>query len=501
MNRTEVKTIDDLPELPFEKVLSYLSLEEVIKSRAVSRKWYHQINCFRVKSLFYSDCPSDFIIGKRRLVSGAFAQNFISPRRFATFFDTFGPTILSNLKRLRLYELDSKEANEVGLVRTLNSFGRLEELNIIRFEQSFAPISSERLELNLPMLTSIRLESVDVLRNLILDAPRLRKVHLVDCGNLLLGIVHGESVEHLHSDSLKYIEVQNLKNLQCLLYLEYYFWTRKVEGSPELWQTLLTGLDQLKEIHLSDNNARDAQELFEQKQRYDRADLKIYFGGLLLNSPDDPTIRSLSSNQHERFRCLAENSSRLADEIPPVDFLDYSAIERVDPRVAIDIVSRCTRLFEIVVNEPVQDIEHFLDFLKNSSHNTVRLVFSGDQPQSLFDRLPEHCAVQSLTFFRPPSDFEFLLRLEHLTSFDVSWSIEPELIRKLFNGLPYLSKLDFFYRKGGTSMSVSIDSEWSHPKSFRVSVYTQEMNAPDLESAIQMLFETAEKMCSVPILD
>ena len=74
--------MDDLPELPFEKVLSYLSLEDRLKSRAVSRRWYWTINNFKVKSLCYLDHPAGFIRGKSRLVSGAFARNFISSSRF-----------------------------------------------------------------------------------------------------------------------------------------------------------------------------------------------------------------------------------------------------------------------------------------------------------------------------------------------------------------------------------------------------------------------------------
>ena len=81
LNRTEVK-MDDLPELPFEKVLSHLSLEDVLKSRAVCRRWYDKINGFKVNSLCYSDHPIELIRGSGRFVSGAFAKNFISSPRF-----------------------------------------------------------------------------------------------------------------------------------------------------------------------------------------------------------------------------------------------------------------------------------------------------------------------------------------------------------------------------------------------------------------------------------
>ena len=41
-----------MDELPFEKVLSYLSLGDLIKSRGVSRRWYMKIHSFKAKSLF-----------------------------------------------------------------------------------------------------------------------------------------------------------------------------------------------------------------------------------------------------------------------------------------------------------------------------------------------------------------------------------------------------------------------------------------------------------------
>ena len=97
--------LNDLPVLPFEKVLSYLSLEEKIKSMAVSRRWYNTVDRFRVKSLCYSHRPSGFIKGKNRLMSGAFAQNFIHSSRFESFFATFGQSNLASLEHLLLCDL------------------------------------------------------------------------------------------------------------------------------------------------------------------------------------------------------------------------------------------------------------------------------------------------------------------------------------------------------------------------------------------------------------
>ncbi|KAI3477203.1 hypothetical protein L1887_61126 [Cichorium endivia] len=86
----------------------------------------------------------------------------------------------------------------------------------------------------------------------------------------MLNLVHGESVEKLVTDRLEEIEVKNLKNLK-LLYCGKY---TKIDS------TLLSDLKQLKEIHLADERA--VSQLFEQKQRYDRTDLKIFLDGFLL---------------------------------------------------------------------------------------------------------------------------------------------------------------------------------------------------------------------------
>ena len=113
---------------------------------------------------------------------------------------------------------------------------------------------------------------------------------------------------------------------------------------------------------------------------------------------------------------MAENRSRLADEILFYPSLHYSAIERVDPELAIDVLSGFTDLNRIKVDE---DIERFLNVLKNFD-NISDLQFQCDQPQDLFDRLPEHCAIQSLTIENVKiSDFRFLSRLNHLTELRV----------------------------------------------------------------------------------
>ena len=480
MNRTEV-TMDDLPELPFEQILSYLSVEDRLKSRAVSRGWRRKFD-FKLKSLCCSEASTGFVWENARWVNGAFARNFIGSPRFASFLDTFGQSILSNLKRLRICWLDLNKKNATALVQTLNSFGELEELDhfsfFVRSKRSFYP--GMRFELKLPMLTSIHFENVRGINTLVLDAPRLRKVGIVECSDMRLVIVRGESVERLLTDSenSKYI-VKNLKNIQ-FLYSE----------SPAVHSTFLSDLRQLKEIHLY--RWQDISVLFEQKRRYGRTNLKIYFCGHLLNGPDDPAIGSLRHFNEEAFVQLAKNPSRLADEIPFYNTLDYSAFNGVDPEMAISLRNKFTRLYYITVDE-VEDIERFLNFLKNSQIGI--LEFECDPPQELFDRLPEYLRLQKLTIRNAVPDLKSLFRLKHLIQLELPHcSIDAELIRKFFKEFPFLLYFQFDFNN--KLVSIRNPEKWVHPSRFIVKFehgLSKWADVPDLKAAIQLLVENAEE--------
>ena len=463
--------MDELPELPFEQVISYLNLWDRLKARAVSRRWYHKINSFQVKRLYYSQYPIGRIKRNIRWVSEAFSENLISSTRFATFFDTFGHTILSSLKYLRLCDLDLCKGDSTVLARTLNSFGKLEQLDIISVKLD----QQDVFNLDLPMLTSLQLKEMRGTEKLTLEAPRLREVKLLDCFYLRVEIVHGESVEKLLVDRWKYTEVNNLENLKYL-YVKYH---------QDIDPTLLSSLQFLKEIHT--NCSQDLPELFEQKQRSGRADLKIYFFGLLLNDPDDPARNALRLSAgylvRESFACFAENRSRLADWIPFYSSLPYSAIEGVAPGLEVDLLRRCTDLSQVSVNDPIQDIQNFFDLLENSK-NIVELEFKfvGDQPQDLFDQLPEHCTVQRLSLCHRPSDLNFLFRLKRLIHLALRWPIDSQTVRKALEELPILSS--FWFKYGQKDASIRI----SQSKQFQVWIADkQKTTVSDLNAAIEFI--------------
>ena len=464
--------MEELPELPFEQVLSYLNLKDRLKARTISRAWRNKFDRYPVNTLCYSAHSRDFIYGKNQLISGAFAANFISSTRFTTFFDTFGQTILSSLKHLRLCAFNLSEEDPTAFTRTLNSFGKLEQLDIIRVKLN----QQDGFSLNLPLLTSLQLENVDGIKKLALEAPRLREVKILDCSDLRLKIVHCESVERLLVNWWKYSEVKKLKNLKVV-----YIGNGSTEGIDS---TFLCSLQQLKEVHINDPN--HVWGLFEKKQQSGRADLKIYLCGLLLDSPRDPAVNAFQHSffgypSKESFKCVTENPSRWADQIPFYRSLDYSNTARVPLDLEVDLLKRYTHLNEIRVDRPVEDVERFLNLLKNCP-NIVEFKFVCDQPQDLFDRLPEHSAFQRLTLGNPPSDLDFLFRLKHLIYLELHWSIDSEAVRRAFEELPLLSSFSFRY--GQKMPSIEIDQS----KQFQVSVNgMKNTTVNDLNAAIEFI--------------
>lgn len=465
--------LDDLPQVPFDKIFVYLSLHERIGLRAVSRKLCRIIDGSLVESLFLSGRPADVIYGKSRLIRGAFVQNFIHSPRFELFFDAFGPSILSNLKRLRLCELLLNATNLPAFGRALNSFDQLQELHLIGFLYAISP--NLHLKLNLPRLTRLHLEELQVLHQLTLDAPKLHSVKMVDCYFALkLELVHPESVETLMTVQLKHVTVKSMKNLKSLYIGDY----AKAES------TLVSDLKQLKEIYVDDH--LKVRNLFDQKEENDRFDLKIYLRGLLLNGEQEAIRFRASNDMHAH---MAENLPRLADEIPFCKSLSYTAIERTMPGSEISFLSKFTDLDKINVNRPVQSVPQFLDVLK-SSGRISELVFHCSQPLGLFERLPDHCAVQKLTLnFQPPPDFGFILRLRDLIHLDLGCAIGTQLVRQAFEQIEYLSYVRFEY------FTKLIKLQRNNPKKlqYRASVGNQTADDLDLDAAIKFIDEAMHR--------
>ena len=166
--------MNDLPDLAFEKVLACLDLKEMIMARAVSKRFYFKIDQFRVNSLCYSEMDScGFIKNQHRLIVGEFAKNFIGSPEFESFFANFGRSILSNLRHLRVCDLNLKD-KALEFFGIVNSFKKLESLILTEVFGNKFMLGSD-LKLNLPNLRTIRFDHTNRFV-LTLDAPKLTTI-------------------------------------------------------------------------------------------------------------------------------------------------------------------------------------------------------------------------------------------------------------------------------------------------------------------------------------
>ena len=452
--------MDNLPIPPFEKMLSYLSLKERIKLRAVCRGWCRTIDSFKIKQLLISsDLPEKT---SPRLARGVFAQNFL--RCKGSYPEILGSSIFSDLKQLRLLGLHN--LNIERFAETLNLWVRLEELTIIDTE-----IECDRdVKVNLPMLRSLRFDiNYDEFDppsgTLILDAPRLQNVRLSKYEGLLK-FVHAESIEKLITrfvrNTTNLINLKNLKHLHCAL--------KRIDPN------FLADMPQLKQINVVfSQDERIFLELLEQKNKFGRADLKIAHNGFLI----DP------ANPSSYWKGWYLDKPQLIDEVPYFVWIAYKRFESWDNHLAVRIFRRLTDLSGIYVYEKVQDVERLLNFLRD--FDILGLEFDYDvQPQNLFDRLPDYCAVRRLVLEYPIPDLSFLLRLRHLISLKVSWEVELELIRRVFNELQFISSFEFKFPENSFIKRLS-------DKSFKLGITNSDSSrnfptVPDIDAAIHCLY-------------
>ena len=468
MSQLQVKTFDDVPLVPLCKILRYLDIKDLFRMRAVSRKYKFIIeNEIEVQTLCYSNRQRiEHIPRWGRWVSGAFAQNFVgSPQFAAPFFNKtlLCQKILSTLKHLRLIKVEETEKeNKTNFAYIFNSLNQLKQLDIILATCN----QLQEFRLNLPMLTGLKFDHVSGIEKLTLDTPKLREVQLVECAHLKVKFISGESIERLLVDCWEYTEVKKLSNLQCLY----------VRHLLNLNPTLLSSLQQLKEIHT--HSKKNISELFEQKEKFGRTDLKIYLGGWLLDGLSDPAIDAFDAYHlpPKWLVCFAENPSRLADQIPFYLSLPFSDIEHIAPDLQINILKRFTGLHDILVDLPVQNVQSFLSVPENFK-NIIDLKLISRQPQPLYDQLPKHStAVKWLEINNPFTDLAFLFRLKHLKHLEINWPINGEVVRKVLEELPVLTYFWFMFID---LEEASIRINHYNPKDFSIFVKRQKIFVTD----------------------
>ena len=180
------------------------------------------------------------------------------------------------------------------LIEIVNSFKKLESLHFFRVENLFGDF-----ELILPKLKSIFIEYSYGCFGLTLDTPALSKVKICDCFPDL-NILHPESVQTILIPRNHLLAMEQFKNLKFL----------HCEAFAKISDTFLNSLEHLEKLHLDyDCTSNHLEQLHNQKQRYGRNDLEIYYRGLCLPAATlrDYPVRAFYSLTREGLSFIAVN--------------------------------------------------------------------------------------------------------------------------------------------------------------------------------------------------
>ena len=428
--------LNELPLELFEKILlGHLRLIEILRLRAVSRRWCVFIDNFSVTSLFFSELAIDHIEDKQRLVVGRFVRNYIKTCKFEAFFGQFGASILNHLKHFRACNLNMKNRSP-DFVRVLNSFDQLEQLALIRIE-----CLDWQIKLVMPCLRTCHIEELSGLKNLTLDAVRLAIIKIYFNSFVFhLNLEHSESVDSIELDFYnRCLDRGGFRNLR-LLYCECL---------TEISETFLLGLQRLKEVHLS-GDFESLRSLHRQRSEFGRNSLKIFYHGLELDgSPNDYAEFPHSSAVLDEIviGCMIANYWRLAQQLP-YSAINFSFIEKFVLKMPVDFWPRFVNLKSIYVFNKLHNELRFLNFLTNFD-DLVKLEFSaGRQSQQLFDHLPYYCqSIQSLVIaFGSNLNLEFVFKFRNLISLAVSVKISDDrFIERIFKDLKCIRSFFFYF--------------------------------------------------------
>lgn len=420
----DATSFESLPFEMFRRILSYSDLQEILRLRAVCKKWCVYIDNFSLTSLFFSEYRRDCLLDKDRLTNG-FAQNFIQSPRFEWFFHNFTTTLFSSLRRLRVYGLDV-QGRSPAFVKVLNSFNQLQDLTIIEVENLH-----QEIQLNLPSLQNVRFEQLSGIERLVLIAPNLSKIKIFfDDHMFALNFVHTESIESIELDrfvsDLYKMKLRNLKTFYCA-------------QIREISETFLADIPRLEAIHLNDNDA-SLISLYRQKYKYHHCHLKIYYKSLSFDQLDQ--LDHLNS-QRNIVSCMTKYPSRLAEQLPLFDRLFYGEIESILPKLDQQFWRQFTRLSWVLISSKVADDQQFLEFL-GKFDSIVKLSFLF-QPQSadLFGRLNEYCpSVQQLRLVVRNLDLGFVFTMRNLVRI-VCMNVDETFVRRVFSELEFVRYLVF----------------------------------------------------------
>lgn len=435
----------DLPDLVLFKVFDYLTIDELILIRTVSKRLKYLINEYKIKELIVRDRHDVdynwyFTYKPVNLNNSIFIywrNHIYDYPHFRTFF--------RHCKRMKL------RLNNDFSYDCLDEFKNLEHLEVdnnLYYLYGMAIVNLPNLK-----ILKILIQSTD--GKLTINSEKLEIICLSRFETIQL--VNPQTVRQLQVESYENENLKDLKNLEI-------FRCNHASNTDSLIAKLP---DNLKEIHAFDFTTlliRDEEltminRILEQRSKFQN--LSVYFKSIKINEANiDRNSPNFNNNQiKNKFALLSKNFDSLEDKVSWIVDFEYNLLMNAfNNQLPVNFHNKFVNIHHIETKKKIEDQNHFYEFLRNC-RNLVSLVL--DCPslnQEFYDKLadiPFFIEHLSLMENEVELDCQFVLKLKLLTDFITNQDLSMQLITDISMKLSYIRRFDLKFE--GTQLVVDID--------------------------------------------
>ena len=465
--------LDQLPYLCLKKIFQFLSLQDLVECRAVSRQFKFYAEEARVDELVVTKGRISYEL----LHSCRHCKNWYLTERAINFQNSIGPNAFSSVQSSP-FKLDQLKFLHIHLENADLDFEILNRYfkALVHLEIKFKA-SSESKTLSQANLKTLNVRNYEH-PSYVLKTPRLESLACNEIESIQ--VEHPERIKRLaceyrgenHMAKFKSLEVLEIVCINC-----------------DLTRIRLKDWTELKELNLQmksyeKDNYKDFRsslvDLLRQRTAAKRRELKLWLGEVLLNDvnqlPDYDTMDYQCLFMFKNYQHLRRGS------YPEIDQVDFDYLMKLDGlELSTDFFDRFPAIEYVTAFGPV-DRTDFEWFLSNAGAVRCLTLENSLLDQAFISSLPNISSrLINLTVKENSgliTDFNFICQLEQLHSFETDRQLGSlDLAAKAFR---QLYELAFFSFRAGKE-AVEIENFSCVKNNYNLSFQTVFNNKPCTE--------------------
>lgn len=424
----------DLEEKHLNDIFYYLSLNDIIKCRKISKKWKRAVDEYKITSLAVLNEASKFKEKRSYFVTNKnikYSSTVLETKDSNVFQEKMMKKMLSELKILFVQYGETHDST-FSLDSNINHLKSLEQLNFFHLD------TIKGRSLKLPNLKILEIRNYTKVNGL-----------KFQCKDLTDFKTRKELNHFMFTNPKKLINLDvrtlndNEKRIETLVNLE----TLKLKEGDSIPDNILKILPKLTKLDIKEISKDKLSGLLKQKKVLRRLKLNIFVGHVNIQTNSDVIDYYPTDDQpSKKGELIVKKFKKLDYYLPWATEINFTDLENYfDSKMPDDIHSRLSGIETITINRSVKSSESFLNFLQNCKKLKKLEIDSGSLEQSTYDELHNIC--KSLTHLKVNEakelDLDFILNHKKLEGFKTNQELSFDLFFKLGDELRVLANLEF----------------------------------------------------------